>query len=431
MDILFTNDGNDLFAPGLGLTTAGKAFVGQFNRSSVMGAHPTAHVQQGQDPFQVRSPASSISLNSPISVVPSAGPMLSGFNADSGQSLTTSVYTDESGCDLFSFNLDGGSDGFLSGLIGSEPLPALPLPALTGDPELERMVMELVNTSGISFEEFSGDINPLDLLTTVTSPDGSDHSHDSGVAVSTPASQQSGNESVEVTDAMIQQLANNPALMDSLVSGQLSLSPQPQIPLVPSPAPETPVVEVQEPRPIAKAGKSKKPKSATYMGKNLEGVAEKLITDEAARKCPVNGQTIGEQVTKDKLANMPIDDFNAMLENNGLEEVDVAVMKEWRRRNKNKSAAQVARKRKRDEVKSLDDEVADLKKDKKALEKKLKSLPGEIKELKAKAQALEKEAFARGDYIRVVQARKDSGDMKGALELETWLRQHIQRQQAK
>ncbi|MGI9278536.1 MAG: hypothetical protein ACR2PX_02775 [Endozoicomonas sp.] len=345
MDILFTNDGSDLFAPRLGLTTAGKALMGQFNSSSVTSVPPTPYIQDGHNPVRVSTSAPSISLNTPISVVPSSGSMLSGFNADSGHSMTTPVLTGESGGSLFGFDFDEDPGGFLAGLIGSDPVPALPLPGVTMDPEMERMAMELVNTSGISFEGWSGGINPLNLLTTATSSTGSDYPHGSGIAASTP--------------------------------------------------PEASEAVVQASRPIAKAGKSKKPKSATFMGKNLEGVAEKLMADEAARKCPVNGQTIGERVTKDKLTNMPVDDFNAMLANNELKDTDVAVMKEWRRRNKNKFSAQVARKRKREEVQGLDAEVDDLKKQKIELEEKLKSLPGEIKEWKTKAQALEKEAFEK------------------------------------
>ncbi|WP_062268396.1 hypothetical protein [Endozoicomonas arenosclerae] len=437
MDILFTNDGNDLFTPGVGLTTTGKAFMGQFNSSPVVGVQPTTYVQQGQAPVHVRPPAPSMPLSTPVTAIPSTGPMLSGFNVDSGLSLTSPVLTNESGGDLFGFNFCGGSDDLLSGLINGGPVPSLPHPTVSGDSELERMAMELVNSSGISFEELNGEINPMDLLTTATSPAGSDQSLDSGVVVSpasfqtpSPSSVPNGHsvdETVEVTEEMIKQLANNPDLMDSLFTGACSLIKQTQVPVAPTPALETTEVEIPEPRPIAKAGKSKKPKSATYMGRSLEGVAEALIAAEAARKSPINGQIVGKQVTKEKLANMPVDDFNKMLDDNKLDDIDVAVAKEWRRRNKNKSAAQVARKRKRDEAQSLQEEVDGLKKEKKELEEKLELLPGEIKQWKTKAQALEKEALAKGDFKGALQGRIEAGDKKFAMEIATWLQQQIQK----
>ena len=87
-------------------------------------------------------------------------------------------------------------------------------------------------------------------------------------------------------------------------------------------------------------------------------------------------------ITRDTLITIPVEEFNQLLEQAELTEIEVAFMKEWRRRGKNKAAAQVARKRKREEVSDLDREVQDMRQQKNELEQKynrLRSLSGNLR----------------------------------------------------
>ena len=95
---------------------------------------------------------------------------------------------------------------------------------------------------------------------------------------------------------------------------------------------------------------------------------------------------------------MPVEEFNRLLDVAELNEIEVAFMKEWRRRGKNKTAAMVARKRKRDELTDLDGEVEQLRKQKAGLRSKCDRLQAEISALKEKSRAAEDRVYQR--YVR-------------------------------
>ena len=100
-------------------------------------------------------------------------------------------------------------------------------------------------------------------------------------------------------------------------------------------------------------------------------------------------------ITRDKLVSMPVEEFNRLLESASLSEIEVAFMKEWRRRGKNKTAAMVARKRKRDELSELDEEVSRLRKQKGGLQAKYDRLRSDIVALKERTRAAEERVYRR------------------------------------
>ena len=109
---------------------------------------------------------------------------------------------------------------------------------------------------------------------------------------------------------------------------------------------------------------------------------------------------------RDKLIDMPVEEFNLLLQKARLNETGIAYMKEWRRKGKNKKAAQIARKRKHEEMDTLDVQVTALKKvvsDKEA--EKMKILH-QLKQLKARSEALEDQLLSKysvekgADYSR-------------------------------
>ena len=106
-------------------------------------------------------------------------------------------------------------------------------------------------------------------------------------------------------------------------------------------------------------------------------------------KLTVPGQpNLSVTLERDKLISMPADRFNHLLDRSGLSENDVAYMKEWRRKGKNKMAAQQARKRKREEVDEmaadvnrLKEELAMLREERQSLQVELEHYPRECRRL--------------------------------------------------
>ena len=83
-------------------------------------------------------------------------------------------------------------------------------------------------------------------------------------------------------------------------------------------------------------------------------------------------------------------------------------MKEWRRRGKNKTAAMVARKRKRDELTDLDVEVDKLRKQKVGLKAKYDRLRSEILALRERTRAAEDRVYRQYSQQSGLPVSRDS-----------------------
>jgi hypothetical protein len=118
------------------------------------------------------------------------------------------------------------------------------------------------------------------------------------------------------------------------------------------------------------------------------------IADTVKIKVP-HDAFIGVTLDRDKLIDMPIDNFNLLLQKSSLGGSGVAYMKEWRRKGKNKKAAKIARKRKRDEMGDLEFEVDDLKEQISSSTKKKEEILRELRELKTKSAILENQLLSR------------------------------------
>ena len=126
-------------------------------------------------------------------------------------------------------------------------------------------------------------------------------------------------------------------------------------------------------------------RSPMLFGQHEDSILNKLLVPKLDRSA--------KPVTRDKLVSMPVEEFNALLDQGGLTEIEVAFMKEWRRRGKNKTAAQIARKRKRDELSELQIEIDDLKHQRDQLQQRTESMSALVASLKRKAQAAENQIY--------------------------------------
>lgn len=176
----------------------------------------------------------------------------------------------------------------------------------------------------------------------------------------------------------------------------------PPVPMA-SPSPQTEPMSTapspQEEGTVKSKGKNKQNPTLLF-GKDEGEIIHKLLV---ARK---NAKS--KPITRDKLITIPVEEFNQLLEDAQLTEIEVAFMKEWRRRGKNKAAAQVARKRKREEVSGLDEEVEKMRQQKGELEKKYDQLRSLVESLKERSMAAEDRLFQQQSGSSVVPVSRNT-----------------------
>ncbi|XP_077405890.1 endoplasmic reticulum membrane sensor NFE2L1b isoform X2 [Vanacampus margaritifer] len=99
--------------------------------------------------------------------------------------------------------------------------------------------------------------------------------------------------------------------------------------------------------------------------------------------------------TNDKIVNLPVEEFNELLAKHQLSEPQLALVRDIRRRGKNKMAAQNCRKRKLDTIINLEEGVHQLRRDKTRLLKEKMEFLRCIRQMKQKMQSLCQEVFAQ------------------------------------
>ncbi|XP_054611167.1 endoplasmic reticulum membrane sensor NFE2L1b isoform X2 [Dunckerocampus dactyliophorus] len=99
--------------------------------------------------------------------------------------------------------------------------------------------------------------------------------------------------------------------------------------------------------------------------------------------------------SNDKIVNLPVEEFNELLAKHHLSEAQLALIRDIRRRGKNKMAAQNCRKRKLDTIINLEQGVHDLRRDKARLLKEKMEFIRCIRQMKQKMQSLCQEVFTQ------------------------------------
>ncbi|XP_029978508.1 endoplasmic reticulum membrane sensor NFE2L1b isoform X2 [Sphaeramia orbicularis] len=97
--------------------------------------------------------------------------------------------------------------------------------------------------------------------------------------------------------------------------------------------------------------------------------------------------------SNEKIINLPVEEFNELLAKHHLSEAQLALIRDIRRRGKNKMAAQNCRKRKLDTILNLEQGVQDLRRDKARLLKEKMEFIRSIRQMKQKMQSLYQEVF--------------------------------------
>ncbi|KAL0984229.1 hypothetical protein UPYG_G00138810 [Umbra pygmaea] len=99
--------------------------------------------------------------------------------------------------------------------------------------------------------------------------------------------------------------------------------------------------------------------------------------------------------SNEKIINLPVEEFNELLSKHHLSEAQLALVRDIRRRGKNKMAAQNCRKRKLDTIINLEQGVHDLRRDKARLMKEKMEFIRSIRQMKQKVQSAYQEVFTQ------------------------------------
>ncbi|KAK1793965.1 hypothetical protein P4O66_010883 [Electrophorus voltai] len=99
--------------------------------------------------------------------------------------------------------------------------------------------------------------------------------------------------------------------------------------------------------------------------------------------------------SNDKIVNLPVEEFNELLSKHHLSEAQLSLIRDIRRRGKNKMAAQNCRKRKLDTIINLEQGVQDLRRDKARLLKEKMEFLRSIRQMKQKVQSLYQEVLSQ------------------------------------
>ncbi|KAL1492850.1 hypothetical protein ABEB36_011030 [Hypothenemus hampei] len=154
--------------------------------------------------------------------------------------------------------------------------------------------------------------------------------------------------------------------------------------------PRTPVDHIQHNHtyhlPAENAGVMQRPVSRDK-GKTRKSEEEHLSRDEK------RARALNIPISVDDIINLPMDEFNERLSKYDLSEAQLSLIRDIRRRGKNKVAAQNCRKRKLDQILSLADEVKEMRDRKMSVMSEHKYACVELKRMKDKYQQLYRHVF--------------------------------------
>ncbi|CAG5865619.1 unnamed protein product [Menidia menidia] len=239
--------------------------------------------------------------------------------------------------------------------------------------------------------------DPLDgskQSTTAELPDS-----DSGISTmaspnaSSPGKSGYGSGSCGYSDSDMEEMDHNPGSAESDYSEMFSLDFQPDDfePVIPVSLPTEQVQQLQ-----------KQPKQQLMDAAEGSGHHSAPFTKDKSRKRSDVRLSRDEQRAKalkipftvDMIINLPVDDFNEMMSKHQLNEAQLALVRDIRRRGKNKVAAQNCRKRKMENIVGLETDLDSLKEEKERLLSEKSKNTTDLKEMKRQLHSLYLEVFS-------------------------------------
>lgn len=120
---------------------------------------------------------------------------------------------------------------------------------------------------------------------------------------------------------------------------------------------------------------------------------QKKIEDEHLTRDEKRARALNIPISVNDIINLPMDEFNERLSKYDLTENQLSLIRDIRRRGKNKVAAQNCRKRKLDQILSLEDEVKEVRRRKDRLYQEREAIFNERKRIANKFSALHRHVF--------------------------------------
>lgn len=121
---------------------------------------------------------------------------------------------------------------------------------------------------------------------------------------------------------------------------------------------------------------------------------QKKRTDVRLSRDEQRAKALKIPFTVDMIINLPVDDFNELMSRHQLNEAQLALVRDIRRRGKNKVAAQNCRKRKMENIVGLEGELDSLKEEKERLLSEKSQNMAHLKEMKQQLNSLYLEVFS-------------------------------------
>ncbi|XP_031714221.1 nuclear factor erythroid 2-related factor 2a [Anarrhichthys ocellatus] len=290
-------------------------------------------------------------------------------------------FTAESFCDMFypnavleeSSGLEGNGSNAVSDIPNKLPFTPVDLYSLSSGDAFDRGKHNLMAEMPDSDSGISSNTSP-----TASSPGKSLH----------------GDESFGYSDSDMEEMDNNPGSVESDYTDMFSLNFQPdhiQSAIYISAATGQPQQQQEKnPKqyktdPAEENGHNSTPFTKDKQKKRSE---KRLSRDEQRAKA------LKIPFTVDMIINLPVDDFNEMMSKHQLNEAQLALVRDIRRRGKNKVAAQNCRKRKMENIVGLESNLDSLKDDKDRLLSEKSQNITNLKEMKKELNSLYLEVFS-------------------------------------
>ncbi|XP_020773775.1 endoplasmic reticulum membrane sensor NFE2L1b isoform X3 [Boleophthalmus pectinirostris] len=141
--------------------------------------------------------------------------------------------------------------------------------------------------------------------------------------------------------------------------------------------------------PLSNAKKSIRDKQSSKLQPHQD------LLDKHASRDERRARAMKIPFSNEKIINLPVEEFNELLAKHHLSEAQLALIRDIRRRGKNKMAAQNCRKRKLDTIINLEQNVQELRRDKARLLKEKMEFIRSIRQMKQKMHGLYQEVFTQ------------------------------------
>nr|XP_046176271.1 nuclear factor erythroid 2-related factor 2-like isoform X4 [Oncorhynchus gorbuscha] len=217
---------------------------------------------------------------------------------------------------------------------------------------------------------------------------------DSGLSmdnVSSPMKSHQDDSSMEYSDSDLEEMDSNRSEYREMFSLSLHGEEQQSSPFNTGPVSRFPAESLPYPKSelIEGNGHNQRPFTKDKSRRHSAGCQSRLSRDEQRAKA------LGIPFAVELIINLPVDDFNELMSKHQLNEVQLVLIRDIRRRGKNKVAAQNCRKRKMESISGLEGELEALCEKKVHLLRVSAQRKGSLKELKEQLGSLYLEVFSR------------------------------------